>query len=88
MAAAASPLASSAESCTHGKLYVFDNETALVHVMDVSNGMLEGLTVETTVQLPEVGAGELVVYGFPEDPLVVQYLSPQYQGSHLLFRAL
>ena len=87
LAACAAPLASAAghtaaESCTHGKLYVFDNETALVHVMDVSKGMLEGLTVETTVQLPEVGAGELVVYGFPEDPLVVQYrgVEPDFEG--------
>ena len=59
--------------CTHGKLYVVDNATSMVHVIDVSEGNLKDLTVETTVSLPADGAGELVYYGTSADPLVVQY---------------
>ncbi|KAL3803368.1 hypothetical protein HJC23_009332 [Cyclotella cryptica] len=60
-------------SCTHGKLYLFDNTTSTVHIIDISEGMLENLTVETTVELPDESAGGLVVYGSPSDPLLVQY---------------
>lgn len=69
-------------SCTHGKLYVFDDATSNVYVMDISKGMLEGLTVETTVELPAEGTGGLVIAGSPGDPLVVQYrgIAPLFDG--------
>ena len=59
--------------CTHGKLYVVDDSTSMIHIFDVSEGTLQDLTVETTLSLPSVGAGELTYYGPPGDPLVVQY---------------
>ena len=68
------------DECTHGKLYVVDNETALVHVFDISEGNLQNLTVETTIQLPTEGAGGLVYYGPPSDPLVVQYRGTEADG--------
>ena len=69
-----------AEDCTYGKLYVLDDSTSNVHVIDVSKGHLEDLTVETTVALPTVGAGELVYYGTSADPLLVQYRGQEELG--------
>ena len=42
------------DDCTHGKLYVLDDASSNVHVIVVSKGKLEDLTVETTVALPSV----------------------------------
>lgn len=66
--------------CTHGKLYVVDDSTSDVHVIDVSKGVLQDLTVETTLSLPSVGAGELAFYGPPGDPVVVQYRGKEDQS--------
>lgn len=68
------------EECTHGKLYVTDNSTSQIHVFDVSGGKLDSLSVETTVTLPSVGAGQLAYYGAPVNPLVVQYRGTEEQG--------
>eukprot|EP00977_Amphora_coffeiformis_P019392 scaffold7213_cov166-Amphora_coffeaeformis.AAC.8 len=66
--------------CTHGKLYVVDDSTSNIHVIDVSEGVLQDLTVETTLSLPSVGAGQLAFYGSPGDPLVVQYRGKEEQA--------
>ncbi|CAJ1961789.1 unnamed protein product [Cylindrotheca closterium] len=68
------------DECTHGKLYVTDNQSALIHVFDVSEGKLQDLTEETTMMLPSVGAGQLVYYGPPGDPLIVQYRGQEGLG--------
>lgn len=67
--------------CTHGKLYVLDNTTSLIHVIDVHEGNLENLSVGQTVDVG-AGAGELVYYGQPGDPLVVQFRGeePDFDG--------
>mmetsp|Transcript_7505 Transcript_7505/g.15320 ORF Transcript_7505/g.15320 Transcript_7505/m.15320 type:complete len:528 (+) Transcript_7505:208-1791(+) len=76
------------DDCTHGKLYVLDDTSSDVHVIDVSEGTLESLTVETTVSLPSAGAGQLVYYGVAGDPLVVQYRGQAglgYQDGYVRF---
>lgn len=68
-------------ACTHGKLYIFDNSTSNVHVFDPSHVDSDTpLTEETTFSLPASGAAQLVVYGAPADPLIVQYRGVESEG--------
>jgi hypothetical protein len=46
------------EECTHGKLYVMDNATSTIYVMDVSKGVSSNMPVETTLELPAEAAGK------------------------------
>ena len=80
LAPSATVLADNHASCTHGKLYLLDDTTSDVHVIDVSKGNLENLSVEGKVTLPESGAGGLVYYGPPGDPLVVQFRNTPQTG--------
>lgn len=67
-------------SCTHGKLYVFDDATSDVHVVDATQEDLKDLTIETSITLPSVGAGNLTVYGTAASPLVIQYRGQEDLG--------
>mmetsp|Transcript_1002 Transcript_1002/g.2165 ORF Transcript_1002/g.2165 Transcript_1002/m.2165 type:complete len:236 (+) Transcript_1002:535-1242(+) len=70
------------EECTHGKLYIMDNSTSLIHVVDTHKGVSNDMPIEQTIELPTEGAGQLTVYGPPADPLIVQYrgVEPDFDG--------
>jgi len=47
--------------CTHGKLYMVDDVTSNLFVVDVSTGLDDLSVEETTLALPSTGAGQLVL---------------------------
>jgi hypothetical protein len=50
------------EGCTHGKLYMVDNTTSKVYVLDgVASNALESLNAEEAISLPVAGAGQLIL---------------------------
>jgi hypothetical protein len=72
----------SGEECTHGKLFLMDNTTSKVYVIDVHAGVQANMAIETEIAMPSEGAGNLTVYGNPADPLVIQYRGeePDFDG--------
>jgi hypothetical protein len=68
--------------CTHGKLYIMDDSTSNVYVVDVHDGLSDNMIIGTALTLPSEGSGGLTVYGPPADPLLVQYrgVEPDFDG--------
>ena len=67
--------------CTHGKLYLVDDSTANLYVMNMADGHLDELnSVEDSIAFPEVAAGQLILQSSGSGREVVVF----YRGNATL----